>query len=92
MKKPYHWNLEADENRAILSAVGLICIREVVCLLSYKISPDEMDSALWGIWIERHKELRRNVYSFQRLAGLIIKKIMKDVQKRRTSVKDGKHD
>lgn len=79
MKKPLHWRKEGDENKAILSAMGLLHPFETLCMLEQKCSMDDIQSALWGIWVEKSIILRPHVYSQFKLGKQIYERIIQRV-------------
>jgi len=83
MRKPLHWADIADENRAILSTVGMLKIHETFRLLEDGCSKEEIESALWGIWEENHKDLRPHVYDLLKVSKKIVNAIYKRIEKKR---------
>lgn len=80
MKKPYHWKKEENENRSILCAVSLLKPSIIFTAVMCKMDREELDSAVWGVWVCESKKLRPYVYSTHKAVGELISKMIKSIR------------
>ena len=81
MRKPLHWEDIEDENLAILSAVGTLRVNlAFICQSEYGMDEEEINSALWGYWVENSKELRPQVYRLWKSLNKFFDRILKKIK------------
>ncbi len=81
MRKPLHFKNIEDENRAILASIKLFSICELLIFKKFKLSQEEIESALWSKWVLNSKELRPSIYSSWSWSKKMLKHIYKKVRK-----------